>query len=102
VLAVAGALACEQPCFPSAKPRCDTGCPGFCAASVVLEHHRLFITVRAGSTAGERAAVVAGTAVLVATSPWGSRAGPAGEDGAAQVDLCFGPGEAWGICCFSI
>lgn len=90
---VAEAWAWEQLCFSGsncAMPWRDTRCPGFCTVPVMPECHQLFSTVLARGTAGERAA--AGTALLVATSPKGSGAGPAGEDRAVRVDLCFGPG----------
>lgn len=70
VPAAAGAQAWEQLCFSCAMPWCDTRCPGFCAVPVMPECHQLFSAVLARGTAGERAAA-AGSAVLVATSPWG-------------------------------
>lgn len=68
----AGAWAWEQLCFSCAVARRDSRCPGFCAVPVMPECHQLFSAVLAGGTAGEQAAVV-GTAVLVATSPWGEQ-----------------------------
>lgn len=87
VPAVAGAQAWEQLCFSWVMPRHATQCPRVaCTVPVMPACHQLFSTVLASRAAGEQ---VAGTAVLVSTSLWGSGAGPAGKDGAASVDVLF-------------